>query len=161
MDMKKLKTTFESLGLTRVTTYINSGNILFEDTGRTPVELTVAIEQAIKKVFLLDIKTVVISGDRLNAICSEIPITWVKNDDMKTDVMFLWEEFDGPHVLDLIKTTPFDNVKYVPGAIVWNIISNDYGRSGIMKLLGTKLYRNMTIRNVNTVRKLQELVAEM
>ena len=32
VDMRKLKTTFESLGFTNVTTYINSGNVLFKDS---------------------------------------------------------------------------------------------------------------------------------
>ncbi len=160
VDMKKLKTTFESLGFTRVTTYINSGNILFEDSAQSQDELAPMIEAAIKRDFQLEIKTIVINSEQLNAICRELPSTWVKSKEMRTDVMFLWEEFDRPNVLSEIQITPVDNVKYVPGAILWNVNGEDYSKSGMMKLMGTKLYRNMTIRNVNTVRKLQEMVMQ-
>jgi len=36
--------------------------------------------------------------------------------------------------------------------------TNDMGRSHVRLLIGTELYRNLTIRNVNTVRKLHELL---
>ena len=158
VDMKKLKTTFESLGFTRVATYINSGNILFEDSLRKQSDLTSLIEEAILRDFQLELKTIVINSEHLNAICHELPSTWLKNKEMRTDVLFLWEEYDRPDVLSKIQITPVDNVKYVPGAILWNVKGEDYSKSGMMKLMGTKLYRNMTIRNVNTVRKLQELI---
>lgn len=160
VDMKRLKTTFESLGFTRVTTYINSGNILFENSTKHQVEIAPLIEEAIKREFLLDIKTIVVSSDHLNSICLEIPPTWVKNKEMRTDVMFLWEEFDHPSVISKFQINPVDNVKYVPGAILWNVREGDYNKSGLNKLVGTKLYKHMTIRNVNTVRKLQEMVSK-
>jgi uncharacterized protein (DUF1697 family) len=85
----------------------------------------------------------------------------MKNENMRTDVMFLWEKYDRPDVLEKIKITPVDNVKYVPGAVLWNVKGEDYSQSGMMKLMGTDLYRNMTIRNVNTVRKLHQIITNM
>ncbi len=101
IDMKRLKMTFESLGFTSVTTYINSGNIVFEHvdenaalqthvrkTGDVAEEqrakedkadLTSLIEQAIKRDFQLEIKTVVVNSNELDEICQELPITWVKS----------------------------------------------------------------------------------
>jgi len=52
-------------------------------------------------------------------------------------------------------------VKYVPGAVLWNVKGEDYSQSGMMKLMGTDLYRHMTIRNVNTVRKLHQMITQM
>lgn len=77
---------------------------------------------------------------------------------MRTDVLFLWEKYDYPGVLDIIKYKEVDNVKYVPGALVWNVREKDYTKSNMVKLVGTDLYRHITIRNVNTVRKLHEMV---
>jgi len=80
---------------------------------------------------------------------------------MRTDVIFLWEKFDKPGVLKQIQINPVDNVKYIPGALLWNVDSKDYSKSSMQKLIGTELYRNMTIRNVNTVRKLHEIMTNI
>src|SRR5690606_30139964 len=112
VEMKKLKTTFESLGFIQVTTFINSGNVLFEDSLKGEDELTQLIDEAVRKDFQLDVKVIVINSDQLNAICREIPSTWVKNESMRTDVMFLWKKYDRPDVLEKIKINPVDNVKY-------------------------------------------------
>ena len=160
VDMRKLKTTFDSLNFTNVATYINSGNILFEESLKGEEELTQMIEEAVRKDFQLKIKVIVINSEQLNSICRELPTTWVKNESMRTDVMFLREKYDRPEVLEKIQITPVDNVKYVPGAILWNEKGADYSHSGMMKLMGTELYRNMTIRNVNTVRRLHQIITD-
>jgi len=160
VEMRKLKTTFESLGFNHVSTFINSGNVVFEDSLKREAELIQLIEEAVRRNFQLDVKIIVINSEQLNTICRELPPTWVKNESMRTDVMFLWEKYDRPEVLNEIPTNSVDNVKYVPGAVLWNVEGKNYSRSGMMKLMGTDLYRHMTIRNVNTVRKLHQIISE-
>ena len=158
VDMKKLKATFESLGYTDVVTYINSGNIVFEEPSKGKDGLVGEIEDAIKRDFQLDIRVLVKDFEDVKFICSQLPDTWVKNEVMRTDVMFLWDDFDRPEILQQIKIGPVDNVKYVSGAILWNVEYKDYTKSGISKLSGTEIFRNMTVRNVNTVRKLYQIM---
>lgn len=158
VDMKRLKSIFESLGFSHVVTYINSGNIIFEELSKDQKEITRDIEGAIRDNFNLDIKVVIRNLDNIEAVCRELPSSWVKNDIMRTDVMFLWEQFDNPDVIELLDINPVDNVRYISGAILWNVEDKDYYKSGIKKLIGTKLYKNMTIRNVNTVRMLYKLM---
>ncbi|MCE5206045.1 MAG: DUF1697 domain-containing protein [Porphyromonadaceae bacterium] len=160
VEMRKLKTTFESLGFGHVSTFINSGNVVFEDSLKKEDELIQLIEEAVKKDFQLDVKVIVINSEKLNTICQELPATWVKNESMRTDVMFLWEKYDRPEVLKEMPINSVDNVKYVPGAVLWNVEGKNYSRSGMIKLVGTDLYRHMTIRNVNTVRKLHQIISE-
>ncbi|MFP5330898.1 MAG: hypothetical protein ACLGHX_00830 [Acidimicrobiia bacterium] len=50
---------------------------------------------------------------------------------------------------------------YLPGALVWKVDRADLTRSRMPKLVGTKLYRSMTVRNINTVRKLGELMDQI
>jgi len=161
VEMKKLKTTFELLGFTNVVTYINSGNIVFECVSEELDIITDKIEKAIKKDFGLDIKVLLRSFDDIETVCKKLPDNWVKNDVMKTDVMFLWEKFDNPKVMEHLKINPVDNVKYIPGAVLWNVERKNHSKSGMTKLVGTELYRNMTIRNVNTVRKLHQIMTEI
>jgi len=52
-------------------------------------------------------------------------------------------------------------VKYLPGAVLWNVEGKNYSKSGMLKLMGTELYKNMTIRNVNTVRKIHQIMTNI
>jgi len=56
IEMKKLKTVFEEAGLHDVTTYINSGNIVFQDAIRSQNKLVTLLEKAIFFFFLLSIQ---------------------------------------------------------------------------------------------------------
>jgi hypothetical protein len=88
-----------------------------------------------------------------------LPIDTLQRIFIKTDVLFLWEEFDNKKSLDLInKKEGIDNLIYVDGAIVWNVDRKDYTKSGMNKFINSVLYKNMTARNVNTVRKICELM---
>lgn len=160
VEMKKLKATFETLGFTAVVTYINSGNIIFTTSEKNEKNLIEKIETAIAQDFGLTIKVVVKTFKAIEAICHQIPTEWQNNKTMKTDVMFLWEEYDNPEVLEQLQLKPCDNVLYCSGAVIWNIQTSDYNQSGMPKLIGTRLYKHMTVRNVNTVRKLYELMKE-
>ncbi|OQB30021.1 MAG: hypothetical protein BWY08_01410 [Bacteroidetes bacterium ADurb.Bin174] len=148
VEMKKLKTTFELLGFTNVITYINSGNIIFEDFSKGQDVIVNEIEKAIKLDFKLEIKVLVRDFENIEAICQKLPATWLKNKMMRTDVMFLWENFDRPEIMELLKINPVDNVKYIPGAVLWNVEGKNYSKSGMIKLIGTELYKNMTIRKL-------------
>lgn len=54
-----------------------------------------------------------------------------------------------------------DRAHYVPGAILWSVDRDNVTRSGMAKIVGTKLYKLVTIRNVNSVRKIHELMKEL
>jgi uncharacterized protein (DUF1697 family) len=161
VEMRKLKSTFELLGFTNVVTYINSGNIIFEELSRKQSVIVSEIERAIRQDFQLEIKVLIRNLENIETICRELPVTWIKNEMMRTDVMFLWEQFDRPEIIDFLQINPVDNVKYLSGAVLWNVEGNNYSKSGMIKLMGTEIYKNMTIRNVNTVRKLHQLMTDI
>lgn len=155
VEMPRLKQVFEDLGYAKVSTYINTGNILFESAS----EDFSAIEPALAKAFGFEIRTVIRSAENIKKLCEKIPEEWQNDGKQKTDILFLWKEFDRPSVLDEIRIAPdLDRVKYSEGALIWNIDVKDWGKSGMSKFVGTPLYKNMTARNVNTVRKLNALL---
>ena len=79
----------------------------------------------------------------------------------KSDVAYLFPGVDTPDALEQIGYKPaIETMKYVPGAIVMNISRANQQRDSLKAAVGTPLYRQMTIRNVNTARKLAEMVAE-
>jgi uncharacterized protein (DUF1697 family) len=156
VEMKKLKITFEKLGFSNVITYINSGNIIFESTSN-PNSKT--IEDAIEIDFSLIIPVLIRSIKNITEVCKTIPLTWTNDTEQKTDILFLWDEIDTPTVVSQIVTNPeVDQLTYVSGALIWHVDRAVYNKSGMHKFVTTKLYKSMTARNINTLRKLVELI---
>ncbi len=161
VDMKLLKASFEKRGFEDVSTYINTGNIFFTDTKRTRGQLVQTIESLMSEDFGLEIRALVRSQDEIQSVADALPVNWTNEPDtMKSDVMFLWDEVDSPDVVDKIQIKDgIDSVIYVPGTLLWSVSRQNQTKSGMQKLVGTKLYKQMTIRNVNTFRKITELIS--
>lgn len=161
VDMKQLKESFEQAGMNNVVTYINTGNVIFEQDGLSQHELVHLLEQAIANDFRLQIKVVIRSIEQYAAMMKDIPDLWTNDAFMKCDVMFLWEEVDHEATLEQLTIKPeIDTVRYVKGAIVWSIAKENVTKSGLSKIIGTELYKKMTIRNINTTRKIYELMQQ-
>ncbi len=161
VEMAKLKKVFESLEFTNVLTYINSGNVLFETKKQSPSILISIIEKKLEAAFGFPIRTMVCTAEGLQKVAETIPSTWKNDSVQRTDVLFLWEKFDSKKTINLIvKREGVDVLRYVPGAIIWNLKRVNYNKSAMRKFIGTEVYKHMTARNVNTVRKLAKLAEE-
>lgn len=153
--MSRLKILFEELGFTDVKTYINSGNVIFSSTEEDQEQLSRQIEKAIEGEFSFGVPTIVKTADQLKIIAEAIPEEAKNDGDMKCDVLFLWDEVDSPDVLkDLSPREGIDQIKYVPGAIIWSVKRADINKSRLLKIVGTPFYKKATIRNCNTTRRL-------
>lgn len=162
IDMKRLKGTFERVGMKSVKTYINSGNVIFEHSIPSKEELALLLEHAIYEDFLFRIKVLIKSCDDLKLVMETLPSDWKNDQVMKSDVLFLWADIDNEAVLNQLSTKPgIDTVLFVPGAILWMVAKKDSSKSGLVKLVGNKLYKKMTIRNVNSARKIYSLMQEI
>lgn len=159
VDMKLLKETFLQTGMESVITYINSGNVVFIDKTHTKAEISSLLEQAIFQDFNLEIKVLIRSKDDYESMMKALPQSWRNDAEMKCDVLFLWEEIDKETLLAELEIKPgIDTVRYSPGAILWSVDKRNVTKSGLMKLVGTALYKKMTVRNVNTTRKIYEIM---
>ncbi len=160
VEMAKLRSAFERLGFEQVKTYINSGNIIFSDTTHIASELAPLIENVIEEDFGFHVYVVVRSSPQIKLITQALPSDWVHDKTMKCDVIFLWDNIDNKETLEQLTIKPgIDDVKYVPGAILWRVDYENATRSGVLKIVGTPLYKQMTVRNANTLRKLAELMS--
>jgi len=158
VDMRRLKATFERLGLEDVRTYINSGNVVFTTKRRARERLATEIEAAIATDFGLDITLQLRTGDSLRSLVDGLPVEWVNDKSMKCDVHFLWPAVDHPSVVAEVPHDPaIEELRYFPGAFVRCINRADQPKSPMPKIVGTPVYRQMTVRNINTVRKLADL----
>ena len=79
---------------------------------------------------------------------------------MQTYVLLLWKELDDRRILGRLPVKPgVDELRYTPGAVVWRVDRENVGRSHMNRIVGTPLYKKVTIRSANTMRKLNELTA--
>ena len=160
VEMGRLKEAFERTGAESVRTYINSGNVIFSDDRAIP-ELVPLLERAIEEEFGFQVKVLLRSHETIASVVEAIPDTWVNDKTERTDVWFLWEGFDSPDVIDgLTIKDGIDEVFYVDGAVVWRADGAQLTRSGRGKVIGSELYKHLTARNVNTLRKIHELMAD-
>ncbi len=164
IEMARLRSTFQAIGLSNVRTYIASGNVVFSDR-RPHSELAPMLEEAIAEEFGLNIKILLRDMDAMTALVEALPDHWIDDKLTRCYVMFLWEEVDDAGVVDSLKLKEdIDEVIYVPGALIWRVDHHGdrkiLGRSGMNNIMATPLYRAITIRNANTVRKLAAMMSE-
>ncbi len=162
ISMASLKETFQRLGLTNVTTYINSGNVIFSDVQGDESGIAGEIEPAIRDDFDLEIPVVLRNLSQMQALLDALPAPWVNDKITTANAMFLWHEIDNPEILDRLEVKPeYDEVSYVPGALLWRVSKEVLASSGMMRLAGSPLYRKMTVRNVNTVRRVAAIMQQL
>ena len=154
----------EDLGFRDVVTYINSGNAVFSSD--TEPQATI-VQAALEDQFGFEIPTLILAGEKMRAIAAAIPVDWTNDSPrpdksgQKSDVLYLFEEADNPDVLQKIGYRPdIETMLYVEGAVLANILRINQSRYSLLKVVGTPLYRRMTVRNIATALKLAELTKE-
>lgn len=159
ISMQQLKAAVEQAGMEQVSTYINSGNVLFENSKHTNQELKDIIENTIESTFGIPVIVMIRGQKEITATAKALPENWTNGDAMKCDVIFLGDNIDNPDILEKIRVREgVDTVKYVPGALLWAVDRENITRSYLTKLIGTDIYKQMTVRNCNTLRKLAALI---
>lgn len=74
-------------------------------------------------------------------------------------MLFLFPEVNSLEILEKIGYNPeIETFMYIDGAVLANISRANQSRGSLQKLIGTKLYSQITIRNITTVKKLFELI---
>jgi uncharacterized protein (DUF1697 family) len=156
IDMKELRSLFESFGCTNVSTYINSGNVIFECTD-DKVVIGNKIGDSLLKKFGSEVPVLVKTREEMINIANAIPTSWQNDSTQKTDVAFLFPGIDTNETMNgLPVKKEFMDFLCMEGAICWNLARNNYNKSHLNKIISHRLYQMMTIRNVNTVRYLAE-----
>jgi uncharacterized protein (DUF1697 family) len=159
VKMADLKACFESLGLDGVSTYIASGNVLFESEEDDAAGLATTIEAAIEQHFEMPVKVVVLDRNAYARIVKAIPKPWIGDGTVRANVAFVRPGTDAKDVVrELEPDAAIEEVKAVDGAILWATRRDSLNRSAIRKLIGGAAYQELTIRNLNTTLKLNDLL---
>jgi len=162
VNMKQLKDVFASAGMTDVQTYINSGNVVFSSKRANRDGLIRTLESAICKRFGFEVNLLLRDIIRMRSLVKAIPAHWTNDATTKCEVMFLWKGLDRPSIVkQLVIKSGIDDVRYASGSVIWCVDRKNVTRSGMIKLVGTPLYKQMTVRNCNTTRKLLALMEQV
>lgn len=147
-----------ALGYGDVTTYIASGNVLFDAAKLSATTLEAEIERAIEGRFGVPVRVTVRNGRQMTAIVERIPSAWIGDATKRVSVGFLLDRLDSRTAARELKPKEgIDEVVTAAGALLFATRRDAITRTGL-KLVGTRLYKQLTIRNLNTAMKLAELV---
>jgi uncharacterized protein (DUF1697 family) len=154
--MKELAEAFRQAGYADVSTYINSGNVLFSAPKRPTEE---ELEKVISDAFGLAISVLVRSHDEIATVVTKAPKE-LDDPDVRPDVYFLRP---GLSPADALAGMPephpdVDRIWEGPGVLYTTRVAELASRSRLTKVVGTKLYKEMSVRNWTTSRKLLALL---
>ena len=159
ISMSALKKSFEALGFNDVVTYINSGNIIFKSKETDARKLESKIEKMLSKEYQLDSRVVLRSLSEMEKLVKNLPRNWNDDSGWRYNVIFLRHTIDSEKILaELEVKKDIEEVVYYPGALLWRAQISELTRTNMLKLSSRKMYQDMTIRNLNTTRKLYELM---
>jgi uncharacterized protein (DUF1697 family) len=159
ISMRSLKDSFERMGFTGVVTYINSGNIIFRAKDSDGRKLEQKIERMLEREYKLGCKVVVRSFAEMAALVKSLPKTWDGDESRKYHVIFLRHSIDSRDIVERMNAKPdIEEVVYRPGTLLWSVKVSDVNRTAMQKLPGQKIFQDMTVRNLNTTKKIYELM---
>ena len=160
VPMADLRTLLEkTVGLTGVSTYVQSGNAVFDHRSGDPDALAGRIEAALRKRFRFDVRVVVRTREELARIVRESPFVREMREPKQVHVAFLSAVPADPTALDARSVEP-DRFA-IRGRNVHLWYPDGAGKA---RLTGALLERRLgvaaTARNWNTVTELSRLTSE-
>lgn len=161
VSMAELRLCFDELGYSSVSTYINSGNVLFESAEADTNVLRRQIESSLANTFGFQIPTTVISATEMQKYVAEAPSWWGGDSDARHYALFVIPPATPTEIIQQVGEfkPEFEQVGYYGQVIFWSAPIRTITRTRWIRIVGTKPYQSVTIRGANTVQKLLELVS--
>ena len=160
VSMPELKKLFAVLGARDVSTYVQSGNVVFKSAAEKPDELRRTLEQSLRDELRLDVAVLLRTKAQLKSVLAANPLAGGGREPSKLHVTFLAESPERARVRELAgKDFGADELRVVRREVYLHC-PNGYGTS---KLTNAFLERQLgvaaTTRSWKTVGKLAELAA--
>lgn len=157
--MTDLKFAFEKAGYSKVTTFIQSGNVIFESGIQDKEKITSHIESVLSKTFGYESKVVIRSHREMKKILQEVPDEWKKDTDVRCYILYVKEPVTEKDVAREVEVTPgIDSIAIAEGVVYMTTKMEGLTKSKFSKLIGKKVYKDVTMRNYKTSRILLEIL---
>lgn len=160
LKMADVRLALLEAGLENVSTYIQSGNVLFSSSQTNTIELAVLISTTIHKRFGLDVAAVVLTKSEWTNIIQNAPTWWGSNPEWKHNLLILLRPYDMDETMRAIGTLKPDIEAAQPGdGVVYQSMSIKlFGRTTTGKIAASPVYQKMTVRSYNTANTLLALL---
>ena len=159
VSMAALRSSFEKAGLENVSTYINSGNVFFSSSEKSARRLEAKIDVLLASKHKLKSRAIVRSFAEIERLVKKLPKAWDADKTWRHNVIFLARAIDSKNILKDIHAKPkIELVKYLPGTLIWSAQIEALTHTTMVKLSRAATYKDMTVRNSNTLRKIYELM---
>ncbi len=159
IKMPALKAAFEADGFEDVSTYIQSGNVLFSSSERRPAALTERIESMLAESFDYVPTVVVRSKKQMKAIVEGAPKGFGGQPaKYRYDVIFLKEPLTAKAIGEVPTNPAVDTAHPGTGVLYFSRLTAKAAASRLNKIISSPIYPSVTIRNWNTTTKLLSLM---
>jgi len=159
IPMPALKACFEENGFDDVSTYIQSGNVLFSTAGRA-AELADRIEAMLADAFDYVPTVVVRSRKQMQGVVGGAPKGFgTQPAKYRYDVIFLKEPLSAKTAIKAVPTNPAVDMGHAgTGVLYFSRLTAKATRSRLNRIVSSPIYPSVTIRNWNTTTKLLSLM---
>jgi uncharacterized protein (DUF1697 family) len=162
IKMPELKACFEQEGFADVTTYIQSGNVLFATPESRNAPLTDRIEEMLAESFDYIPTVVVRSRKQMRSIVDGVPVGFGSRPaEYRYDVFFLKEPLTAKRAIGQVPTNPAVDAAHTGiGVLYFSRPIAKATQSRLNRINSSPIYPSVTIRNWNTTTKLLSLMDE-
>lgn len=162
IKMPDLKVCFEKMSFKNITTYIQSGNVIFTSTENDIKQLTQKIENVLSETFSYKSKIVLLTSVQVSTIVNEAPNGFgAEPEEYKYDVLFLRDSIKASEAMKSMRPREgVDSIYEGPNVIYFSRLISRAGQSYLSEIISLPIYKEMTIRNWNTTSKLYTIMNE-
>jgi uncharacterized protein (DUF1697 family) len=163
IKMDALRNMYEGLKFKNVKTYIQSGNVIFQNIKAKPDELEKKIAKQILKEYGFEVPVMVKELDELIHILKNNPFVNKRKEDItKLHVAFLSDQTE-PSLVDKIKSGQYGSDEFIlSGKAIYLFCPNGYGNTKLNNnFFENKLKVTATTRNWKTINELYKMGEEI
>ena len=158
IKMAELKTYFGEIGLDKIITYIQSGNVIFNSKISDPKKIEKLIFDKIKVQYDFEVETIVKTPTEIKSILDNNPFVKQNKDVNKNYITFLFNEPAKERLLILKEKDYSPEEYFIDKDVLYFYSPNGYGKAKLNNnFIESKLRVIATTRNWQTVNKLLEL----
>ena len=164
ISMSELKKELEENKYKNVSTYLNSGNVIFQSNVKSKQRIMQDICSIIKNKFNLEIPVFIMTSSELEDVLNNNPSWWgIDNKEIYDNLIFIIPPTKYKEVYDTIgePKDEIEKIKEYNNYIFWSYDLKNYRKSNWwVKTASTDIRNKITIRTANTMRKVLDICKE-
>lgn len=162
IKMAELKSYFEEMGFSKVFTYIQSGNVIFESAENDLLKLSKKIENGLSVKFDYKSTVIILPIESLKSVVENTPETFGSiTSEYKYDIIFIKKPYTADDIINLIpQKEGIDQVIKGDSSLYISRKTSNLGQSYLKKIVSKPFYKHVTIRNWKTTTKLYSIIME-